>query len=283
MKLMSLIPTLMLHKYQYRLYITYMYDNYTFWLNDPSILLRDGNYMRFIPTKHMTSIQKLNAITLFSIYMIMLSILFERSHRIVYVFAAIIVMIIVINQYYKYDTMGATKEIIRTHPHTKPAKLPTITDDKHEYQLESGYYDSNNNLIMGTEYRPGDTRYNQNITYSTNELEEYRKAKCKRPSRDNPFMNPPVTDFNTENGDVACNADDENIADEIAYNFNADLYRDFEDLFNVKNSQRQFYTIPTPSIPPDSVTFANWLYKMDDTCKVDQQRCLRYEDLRYKR
>jgi hypothetical protein len=63
--------------------------------------------------------------------------------------------------------------------------------------------------------------------------------------------------------------------------FNQDTYRDFEDVFNKKNSQRQFFTI-AHNIPNDQEAFGRWLYKFPPTCKTDQTRCLKYQDLRTK-
>ena len=120
------------------------------------------------------------------------------------------------------------------------------------------------------------------VDYTANELLEYQKNTCIKPTSDNPFMNPPITDFNKENIPSACNADDDEIKDIIENKFNENLYRDIDDLFDNKNSQRVWYTIPTPSVPPDQPAFANWLYKNVGTCKTNQNMCLRYEDLRYK-
>jgi hypothetical protein len=94
-------------------------------------------------------------------------------------------------------------------------------------------------------------------------------------------MNSSAGDFNKENVPVACNADDEDINKDIDLKFNADLYRDIEDVFNKKNSQRQFYTV-AHNVPNDQEAFARWCYKFPKTCKTDQERCLEYEDLRTK-
>ena len=64
--------------------------------------------------------------------------------------------------------------------------------------------------------------------------------------------------------------------------FNDDIYRDFQDVFDKKNSQRQFYTVPFTN-PPDQTAFAHWLYNTNDICKVNQGKCLKYEDLKFKR
>jgi len=96
-------------------------------------------------------------------------------------------------------------------------------------------------------------------------------------------MNPELSDYNNHNPPAACNADDDEIKDEISINFNKDLYMNIDDVWEKKNSQRQFYTIPSTSVPNNQTAFANWLYNSPKTCKEDQEGCLRYEDLRFKR
>ena len=135
--------------------------------------------------------------------------------------------------------------------------------------IESGYIDSDDKLTFNRVN--GRQNDGTDVTY-----------ECRPPTKDNPFMNPPISDFNT-NAPVACNSDDEDIKNSITKSFNSDLYRDIDDAFNKMNSQRQFYTVPNTSIPNNQGEFANWLYRCPATCKEDQEQCLRYEDLRYKR
>ena len=47
--------------------------------------------------------------------------------------------------------------------------------------------------------------------------------------------------------------------------------------------QRQFYTMPSTTIPNDQTGFAKFLYQLPTTCKEDSAQCLRYEDVRYSR
>lgn len=154
-----------------------------------------------------------------------------------------------------------------------------------DYDLEAGYHDSNGKLHAGKFYDAvqslKETQKKRDIKYSLDEMRLYENAKCRKPTVDNPFMNPSIADFNTENVPVACNADDADIKKEIELKFNEDLYRDLDDVFDKKNSQRQFYTI-AHNVPNDQEAFANWCYKFPATCKTNQERCLRYEDLRTK-
>lgn len=257
---------------------------YIFWTNDPNVLYSDDEYLNFIPTPSMTRIEKLNALTRFFIYYIIISLLFQFNTKYLYIPITGIIFIIILYNIYQSDPKGKEKELYKDKQSTKPKKEDfgiANTNDKVEYNLESGYYDSNGNLNINKEYTINSRGGNDSIKYSANELQEYQRNICKRPTKDNPFMNPPITDFNDGFKPSACNADDEDIKDNTNTAFNTDLYRNIEDLFEVKNSQRQFYTVPTTAIPNDQVAFANWLYKSPTTCK--ETSCLRYEDLRFKR
>ena len=95
------------------------------------------------------------------------------------------------------------------------------------------------------------------------------EGSCKTPTKDNPFMNPEIYDYNTDKmTENACttynNKGLQNYSENI---FNDSLYRDVNDLFGKNNSQRQFYTVPGNSIPNDQDTFAKWLYATPKTCK----------------
>ena len=111
---------------------------------------------------------------------------------------------------------------------------------------------------------------------------------CTAPTLDNPFMNPTMKDYMNvdESGKIvdrpaACDANEPDVKKSIDDNFNNNLYRDIDDVFGKMNSQRQFYTVPSTTIPNKQDEFAKWLYKTPSTCKEDQN-CLRYEDLRAK-
>ena len=96
-------------------------------------------------------------------------------------------------------------------------------------------------------------------------------------------MNPNINDYNNiPNPPIGPNIDpDPLIENAITRAFDDNLYRDVDDVFDRKNSQRQFFTIPD-NIPNDQEKFARWCYKFPETCKTDQSRCLRYEDVRFK-
>jgi hypothetical protein len=121
------------------------------------------------------------------------------------------------------------------------------------------------------------------------QIEEFEGKKCVRPTLDNPFMNVTMKDYmNIKDNsiverDPACDISDPEIKKEIEENFNNNLYRDVDDVFGKMNSQRQFYTMPSTTIPNKQDEFAKWLYLAPKTCKEDNDYCLRYEDVRAKR
>jgi hypothetical protein len=256
-----------------------------FWLENPYILINNENYLKFFPTSSMSRVEQLNAITRLCIYYIIVMLLLGKNNMYLGLPIIIIIFIIVIYLIYKNDYQGKYEDFIirKMNKNNKEKKMHKIND-----MIESGYYDFDGKLILGKKYGIDsqtltDQKAKDFVNYDFNELMEYEKNSCRRPTKDNPFMNPPVTDFGKENIPVACNSDDDDIKQNMERNFNVDLYRDLDDLFDNKNSQRVWYTIPVTAIPNDQESFANWLYKTDNVCKSNQDSCLRYEDLRFKR
>mgnify|MGYP000901309934 FL=1 len=92
---------------------------------------------------------------------------------------------------------------------------------------------------------------------------------CKFPTKNNPFMNPGILDYGTSNfSEPACDSyNNKGIQREIEKNFNEDLYRDVNDIFGKNNSQRQFFSVPSRSVPNDQESFAKWLYATPPSCK----------------
>lgn len=226
-----------------------------FWINDPTIFFHNKNYFKFIPTNNMSRIEMLNSFSLFSFYILIIFTLFYKEY-IIYPIVSLLFLFVIYKIYEKY-------------PNEPKKKLTDNSNNVYdEYgniiKLNTGYYDPDGNLIF----------------HSESPIE--RDLPCRKPTPDNPFMNPQVTDYNDGNKPAPCNADDVDIKNQISNSFNKDLFRDVEDLFDKRNSERQFYTIPAPTIPPDQEKFAQWCYGSNNNCKSDQELCLRQEDLRYK-
>lgn len=114
-------------------------------------------------------------------------------------------------------------------------------------------------------------------------------GNCTKPTDDNPFMNVTMKDYmNIVDGKIvdrppACNVSDNAVKKDMDTAFEKNLYRDVDDVFGKFNSQRQFYTVPSTTIPNDRESFQKWLYSSPQTCKENQDSCLQYEDVRAKR
>ena len=113
---------------------------------------------------------------------------------------------------------------------------------------------------------------NDNMTKS--EVIDF-KNRCRLPTNNNPYMN--VLNMDSDVKLPACRYDKKLVNDKYKFN----LYQNSNDLFDKKNLERQFYTMPVTTIPNDTIEFGKWLYNTNGNCKYDGKRCLQYEDERY--
>lgn len=96
------------------------------------------------------------------------------------------------------------------------------------------------------------------------------ETECRIPTKDNPFMNPKLTDFGNNRPPAPKSCPTYNnvgVQRRVEDLFNEDLYRDVTDVFGKNNSQRQFFTVPGNQVPNDQGAFAQWLYGTPPTCK----------------
>ena len=92
--------------------------------------------------------------------------------------------------------------------------------------------------------------------------------KCQKPSKENPYMNLNITDYNDNKKlDKSCDIDKDEIKEDIYEKFTENLYRNVSDVYDKHNSERQFYTMPVTTVPNDQKGFAEWLYKSDNNYK----------------
>jgi hypothetical protein len=277
-----------------------------FWLDNPMELIQNDNYTRIVPLYAQTINQKLNALTRMCFIMIILILMFKRGEALLFIPITLILLGIILKKFNILDKLASNKELSKIlgirqeerdeielkynielkhdgDPHLRSYEdLVRSEEGRKDYIIESGRYDSDNHLSIGTLSKPSETlRKNPESLYTIDELIDYKKNTCRRPTTENPFMNPSSIEYGTE-APVACNADDESIKESIRVNFNHQLFRDVDEVFERENSQRQFYTMPNTQVPNQQSNFADWLYKVptSDICKEDQTACLRYDDIR---
>ncbi len=100
---------------------------------------------------------------------------------------------------------------------------------------------------------------------------------CQRPNPHNPFMNVLISDYVTNpSRPPACSLSDPFIRDEMTKHFDYNLYKDVSDVWETRNSQREYYTIPSATIPNDRDVLQRWLFKQgtEGGCKDgNQEQC----------
>ncbi len=95
-----------------------------------------------------------------------------------------------------------------------------------------------------------------------------KKSVCYKPSKDNPFMNVTMGDMNDfPSRPPACDITRATTKAKVKDFFDNGLYRDIDDIYHKKASDRQFYTTPSTTIPNDQMSFAQWCFKTGKTLK----------------
>jgi hypothetical protein len=92
------------------------------------------------------------------------------------------------------------------------------------------------------------------------------KVKCVPSSVDNPFMNPLPADDRTR-GPACKMVNNQDVTNVVEANFNNNLYKDVNDVYSRRHSERQYYTVPSTTFANEQGRFAQWLYGGPPTCK----------------
>jgi hypothetical protein len=99
------------------------------------------------------------------------------------------------------------------------------------------------------------------------------KDSTIKPTVDNPMMNINLITSNKTQEPAPISWNDDSIKEKIEEKYNYNLYRDVGDLYGKSNSQRQFYTMPSTTIPNNQTSFAKWCYSTGPTCKETSIYC----------
>jgi len=214
-----------------------------FWYDQPSILWDSRRFIEFFPNPDLSLAEKLNSLVRLSFYISIILIIFYGNYLYIYIPIVVLAFTYLIFKNYKppqKKKLQAYKELLNAGAETK-------IDES-----------------------------NQNASQLETSLEQYtlKSDDCTKPTINNPFMNiNTITD--KRNKPAACAYyDNEKTAAEVETKFEYNLYRDVSDLYNKRNSQRQYYTMPSTTIPNEQTSFAKWLYLSPPTCKEDTIRCV---------
>ena len=118
-----------------------------------------------------------------------------------------------------------------------------------------------------------------------NNLDIIDNKKCIKPTKSNPFMNPNILDSKyDENNNMisACSIENSKINNNMNKFFNENVFRETDDLYNKSLLPRQFYTMPSTTIPNNREKLGDWLYNKGPSCKENNLKCPdnKYNDLR---
>ena len=157
--------------------------------------------------------------------------------------------------------------------------IPVKVEIEEEVQLTPGYV-SPGRLEGFTSYtNPTVTRivgieaalpYNDAAPYSGPALPEYTPPTAK-----NLFMNVLIDEYKyNPDRPAAAPVTDPIVKQAMGDYFKVQWYSDPTDIFGKSQSQRQFVTQPSTSVPNDRKSFQDWLYKIPGkTCKEGGQYC----------
>lgn len=113
------------------------------------------------------------------------------------------------------------------------------------------------------------------------------KKICIKPTSNNPFMNPVLTNITEDEYNPAtieaCPIYNDKIDESIDKIYDESIYKNADDIYDRSTGKRQFYTVPANKVPNDQNLFANWLYNRGKSCKENNgAKCYDnlYRDLR---
>jgi hypothetical protein len=198
------------------------------WFSNINILFEKDTLFNIIPTSIMSNGEKINSITRFSLYLSLLLYLATGNYLYLYIILGTIVITYLIYIFNETEFF-------------KNNMVDNMGDNDN----------TNDNMGDNT---------NDNMDDNTNKL-------CKKPTMENPLMNPLLGDNPYENNG-ACNIENNTFLEKIDKRFCNKLFQNTSSIFNNRNNQRAFYTVPSSGSVNDQTAFAKWLYNTPVSCEI---------------
>jgi len=207
-----------------------------FWLNNPSILLKQSDISELFPTETMTSEQKLNAITRLVILLTLLGYLITRREK--FLITGVITLVVIVILYFIQSQKNKNKDV------------EGFTLGPDAFKL------SKNNFIEPTNTNTKPTITNPAMNVLLTEIV------------DNPQRNPAELAY-----EPAVDADiNKQTIDMVKKNFNDPnidqrLFKDLGDSYTFDQSMRTWYATANTQIPNDQGSFAEFCYGDMISCR----------------
>ena len=233
-----------------------MTDN--FWYNNINILYNKDNILEIIPLREYNFNRKLNSLVRLSIIYSIISYLITNNNNVI-----CIPFIVIIITVFLYKNKNKNNKVENSNKNG----INNLVNTK---LLNSNILEQSNllnNVLSSANGNNDDLNNNlyENIPIVDNIINKIKNSSCSLPTTDNPFMNLNPYEFSDGTKSDSCKSyNNLRIQNMIENKFNEDLYIDSNDLFNRRNSQRQFYTMPNNLIPNNQTDFAKSLYNIGD-------------------
>ena len=225
-------------------------SNYDFWFNDISILFKRDKLDKFIPTYDMNYVEKNNALVRLGIYSGILFSVFTKNY--LYLYIPIGLMCFTYIMYLLKKVNSESNENIEN--------ILNITNTKpQDSKYKSGNNINNKKINNGSESEKFINIHPTLLCIGDNNNNNVK------PTFNNPFMNSsPVAPRDINPPSSPLNKKTQLL---IEQKFNKNIFKDANDIFNHKNGNRQFYTVPGNTFPNDRDTFMKWCYNRPKSCK----------------
>jgi len=217
------------------------------WFSNINILFNKDNLFNIVPSSDTSNGEKINSITRFSLYLSILLYLVSGNYLYFYIFLITIVVTYLIYIFNRTEQFNDDDD-----------------DDDNDANDDN---DDNANDANDA---------NANDDNSINENNTNKVIDCRKPTLNNPLMNPLIGD-NPYKIKQACNVENNTILENVDKRFCNKLYQTTSNIFSNRNNQRQFYSMPNTKNTPDKTAFANWLYKTPVSCAIGSNALLKQQ------
>jgi hypothetical protein len=233
------------------------YNETEFWLDHPTILIEKQYIFDVIPTKEMNTTEKLNSLMRLSIYVGIVLYILTSKYEYLYIPIVTSFITILIEKSYK----DQIEHYFQFYTEKSTRYLNDGLDNNDPIEDNSRFYN--------------DPYQNREGEKETQEIINRNYKNKVLPTNENPFMNINLitNDMTRKNTSAVPSWNNIEVQKNINDKFNVNLYRDAGDLYAKNNSQREYYTMPSTTIPNNQNEFAKFCYQTGPTCKEDSIYC----------
>lgn len=212
-----------------------------FWTNDPTVLFNNEYIFELWPTNNMCYEQKLNSISRLIILLTILGYILSLSKKIIVVGVLTLLIIFIL---YSMRKQKITKQMLENFE-VKGNEVTGLFDNKPKSYVNPVTLDA----VLRTEFKEG-TKKNPFSNVLLTQINDEPDRKAAPPS-----FNVEVSEDITKNVKRAVQMMNPGIK-----NTNKQLFGDLWQNFELDNSNRVFYSMPSSRVTNDALSFGNFLY-----------------------